>query len=128
MKGRTYLWWLLRAAFCLGVLVVAWLSLLPQMPFPQGLHVGDKIGHGLAYAALAFTATALATPLAKLALGTAVLAFGIAMEIAQGAVPGRTQELADVGANIVGMLLGILCALLLERLVNRLQQRSPATA
>ena len=123
-----YLWWLLRAAFCLGVLVVAWLSLLPQMPIPQGLHVSDKIGHGLAYAALAFTATALMTPLVKLALGTAVLAFGIAVEIAQGAVPGRTQELADVGANIVGMLLGIVCALLLERLLNRLQQRSPAPA
>ena len=128
MKGRTYLWWLLRAAFCLAVLVVAWLSLLPQMPIPQGLQVGDKIGHGLAYAALGFMATALMTPLAKLVLGTAVLAFGIAMEFAQGAVAGRTQELADVGANIVGMLLGILCALLLERLLNRSRQRSPAPA
>ena len=128
MKGRTYLWWLLRAAFCLGVLMVAWLSLLPQMPIPQGLYVGDKVGHGLAYAALGFTATALMPPLTKLALGTAVLAFGVAMEVAQGAVPGRTQELADVGANIVGMLLGILCALLLERLLNRWRQRSPAPA
>ena len=128
VKGRMYIWWLLRAAFCLGVLAVAWLSLVPQMPIPQGIHIGDKIGHGLAYAALAFTATALMTPRTKLALGTAVLAFGIAMELAQGAVPGRTQELADVGANIVGMLLGIFCALLLERLLNRLRPRSPAPA
>ena len=121
-----YLWWLLRAAFCFGLLVVAWLSLMPQMPIPQGLHVGDKIGHGLAYAALGFTATALMTPLAKLALGTAVIAFGIAMELAQGAVPGRTQELADIGANVAGMLLGILCALLLERFLSRWRLRASA--
>ncbi len=126
MKGTTYLWWLLRAAFCLGLLLVAWLSLSPQIPIPQGIHVGDKIGHGLAYAALGFTATALMTPLAKLALGTAVIAFGIAMELAQGAVPGRTQELADIGANVAGMLLGILCALLLERVLARWRPRSSA--
>lgn len=119
MKDWPVLWWLLRAAFCFGLLLVAWLSLATHVPIPAGVHVGDKVGHLLAYAALGFTATALVSTLAKFAMVIAISAFGVAMEAGQATIPGRTEELADLAANSIGLALGLLCALAFERLVMR---------
>ena len=119
MSDRSVLWWMLRVAFCLGLLTVGWLSLAPPAQVSFGFHVSDKLGHLAAYAALGFTATALGSPVAKLALSIAVAAFGIAMEAAQESVVGRSAELADVVANGLGLLAGLLVALAFERLMSR---------
>ena len=119
MNGRLVVWWLLRVGFLACLAAVAWLSLAPHVPVPQGFEFNDKLGHVLAYAALGFTGTALLTVVAKLALSIATAAFGVAMEAAQSEVASRTFELADIGANLVGITLGVLCALVFERLMNR---------
>ena len=124
MRWRLGLWWLLRGAFCLCLLAVGWLSLAPHVPIPQGFHFSDKLGHVVAYAALGFTATALVSSLAKLALSISVVAFGIAMEAAQGQVAGRTADLGDIVANVLGLLVGLCVTFAFERHLNRRLARS----
>ncbi len=127
MTRRIVLWWLLRGAFCLCLFVVAWLSLAPQVPIPQGFQFSDKLGHVLAYIALGFTATALVSPVAKLALSISVAAFGIALEAAQGQLASRSADLGDVAANLLGLLVGLLVTFAFERQLNRRQMRLAAS-
>lgn len=97
----------------LGLLFVAitWLALVPDPP--QGLSTGwDKSNHLLAFASLAFTGVWACWPQPRQwwLLVLALLAYGVGIEIAQGFLPPRSADAADVLADGVGIALGLLVA------------------
>lgn len=105
--------WLRVAAFCGVVTVIVYFSLLdaPSPPGPPGPW-WDKQLHFAAYGALV-VATAQATVeyrdrgLARIAAALAfVLAFGVAVELAQWPLADRYASLGDVVANAAGTALG----------------------
>ncbi len=93
-----------RLAACVIVLATFVLSLTPANPMPSG-GIHDKWGHLLAYAGMAFTChTGWTNRRAYLVVG--LIALGAGIEVVQGLV-GRNPELADIGANALGVLLGV---------------------
>lgn len=113
----------------LGMLaLVAIGSLMPSSGLPDvGFPGADKLQHGVGYAAMsAYAAMLFATRRARWTAAAGLLAFGIAIELAQGAFTvDRSSELADVFANAAGIVAGLLVgrtrlALLLQRVDRRL--------
>ena len=97
----------------LGLLFVAitWLALVPDPP--QGISTGwDKSNHLLAFASLAFTGVWACWPQPRQwwLLVLALLAYGVGIEIAQGFLPPRSADAADVLADGVCIALGLLVA------------------
>ena len=106
--GQRRLWRLL-----LGVLFVAitWLALVPDPP--KGVSTGwDKTNHLLAFASLAFTSVwaCWREPRQWWRLVASLLAYGVGIEVAQGFLPPRSADAADVLADGVGIALGLLAA------------------
>lgn len=103
--------------------LVATGSLMPSSGLPDvGFPGADKLQHGVGYAAMsAYAVMLFATRRARWTAAAGLLAFGIAIELAQGAFTAdRSPELADVFANAAGILAGLLVAptrlaLLLQR-------------
>ncbi len=99
---------LLRAAFILALIIVAYLSLKPGIPgqIYDGL---DKWRHIAAYGVLAFSGT-LAFPARRYfwPLLAGLTLYGAALELAQIAVPYRTGSWPDFGANMAGVVVGVL--------------------
>lgn len=103
--------------------LVATGSLMPSSGLPDVAFPGaDKLQHGVGYAAMsAYAVMLFATRRARWTAAAGLLAFGIAIELAQGAFTAdRSPELADVFANAAGILAGLLVAptrlaLLLQR-------------
>ena len=88
------------------VAIVIWLSLMPH-PIQIPVEQGDKLGHFGAYATLMFWFAQLDTRHRKrLAYAIGFVALGVALEFAQRLTDYRTFEVADMGANTVGVLLG----------------------
>jgi VanZ family protein len=97
----------------LGGLLVAitWLALVPDPP--QGISTGwDKTNHLLAFSALAFSCVWACWPRPRQWgwLVLALLAYGGAIEVAQGFLPPRSADLSDVAADGLGIALGLLAA------------------
>ena len=83
------------------------------------LDVWDKAEHVAAYAALAFVGTvAVRRPHRLLVLGLAIL--GFLLELGQLLVPGRSFDLLDVSANLLGAAAGAILARLLLGALSRL--------
>src|SRR5262245_53287029 len=108
-----------RWAFALGAVAVVVLSLLPGREMPS-LAVSDKVEHMIAYASLGL-AGGLAFPTRRGALLLLVLLplMGIALEIAQLMVPGRSSEVADAFADLVGVAATLLPVLLFRFSASR---------
>jgi VanZ family protein len=100
--------WLYAAA-------IVWLSLTPSPP-QVDIANGDKLGHFLAYGVLMFWFGFLYRS-ARARMGYALLwiAMGVALEFAQRATGYRSFELADMAADMLGVLAGALAALSLPR-------------
>ncbi len=97
---------LLRAAFVLAVIIVAYLSLKPGIPgqIYDGL---DKWRHIAAYGVLAISGTlAFSARRHFWPLLIGLTLFGAALELAQIAVPYRTGSWPDFGANMAGVVIG----------------------
>jgi len=101
----------------LGIWVFGWvlcivLSLGPPPPIPTNVPDGDKIGHTLAYAVLsAWAVMIFRTRAAWLRSAAALMALGIAIEFAQGALTDyRSADPYDALADAVGILLGLCVA------------------
>ncbi len=102
---RPGLW---TAAWTAAIAVVVAASLAPSVPLPDVQH-SDKVGHVLAYAALAAGAVQLyARGWALLGAGVGLVLLGIGLEYAQGAFTAtRMQDPADAAANALGVVLGL---------------------
>lgn len=98
----------LRAAFILAVIIVAYLSLKPGIPgqIYDGL---DKWRHIAAYGVLAVSGS-LAFPARRCfwPLLVGLTLYGAVLELAQTAVPYRTGSWPDFGANMAGVVIGVL--------------------
>ena len=86
------------------VALVIWLSLTPQ-PIEIPVENGDKIGHLAAYATLMFWFAQLdARHRMRLAYAIGFVLLGVGLEFAQRLTDYRTFEVADMGADAVGVL------------------------
>lgn len=94
--------------------LVATGSLMPSSGLPDvGLFPGaDKLQHAAGYALMSgYAGMLFATRRTHLLAAVGLLAFGIAIELAQGAFTAdRTPEFADVLANATGIAVGLLLA------------------
>ena len=100
--------WLVCAA-------IVWLSLMPSPP-SVAFEYSDKLGHFVAYGALMYWFCQLyASRTARLGYAIGFAAMGIALEFIQGALGYRSFEVADMGANALGVLLGWAAAFILPR-------------
>ena len=97
-----------RAGLAIGwaaVAVVIYLSLTPAPPQVE-LDGGDKLGHFLAYASLAYWFGQFYFHSTRAAYAVGFVVMGIALEFAQGATSYRSMELADMAANTLGVAAG----------------------
>ncbi len=86
------------------VMLVIWLSLTPH-PIEIQVENGDKLGHVAVYAALMFWFAQLDTRhRMRLAYAIGFVLLGVALEFAQRLTDYRTFEVADMGADAVGVL------------------------
>ena len=88
------------------IAIVTYLSLTPHLS-EIDVPSGDKIGHTLAYGFLMlwFAQLYRARPI-TLAIALGLVALGIALEFAQEQTGYRAFELADMGANAIGVAIG----------------------
>jgi VanZ family protein len=115
-----------RPRLWLGVWAFGWvlaiaLSLMHPPQLGIDLPDSDKVGHLLAYATLsAWAAMLFATRRARVGAALALVALGIALEFAQGALTDdRLRDPMDALANTLGVVLG--SAVLLGRAQFALQ-------
>jgi VanZ family protein len=104
---RPWRWALLLLAVVVGVL-----ALVPAPPRQMDLG-WDKLNHVAAFAALAVCAVLgwRHPRAARLAVLSALLAYGGAIELLQLQVPNRSAEWSDLGADAIGIGLGAMLAL-----------------
>lgn len=102
---RPRLW---AGLWCAAIAAVVVASLAPPAPMPP-VEGGDKIGHFLAYAALAAGAVQLyARWPSLLGAGLGLVLMGTGLEWAQEAFTGsRQMERADMLANTLGVIAGL---------------------
>lgn len=109
-----------RCLFTLLAVSVLALALLPAAPKLPSLG-WDKLNHIAAFVALAFAAR-FAFPQARqlnLRLTLALLAFGVAIELAQSLTPDRTADAADLVADGIGIAIGLTVAAMAWRWLRR---------
>jgi VanZ family protein len=103
-----------------GWLVVGWLlvviatilSLMPGSSLPRVPLGADKVEHAVCYAGLTLWFTGIYPRSRYVTIAIALLAMGIAIEWAQGAMHlGRSRDVRDVIANSAGIGAGIVLAL-----------------
>lgn len=99
-------------AWCLALLVI----ILCVIPAPKIVEVSnvDKVEHALAFAALAFVFLR-AYRHQVIWVITGCVAFGVGIELVQYFIPWRSAELADLVADIVGVLLGWMAFIIFSR-------------
>lgn len=99
-----------RAVFVAGVLAMLPLALLPfRIEEKGGFAHGDKLGHAIAFACLAYAA-ACGWPGRARAIVLTLAAYGIAIELLQTLTPLRSASLTDVAADMVGVAFGLALA------------------
>lgn len=111
-----------RIVFVLLLCLVAYLALAPAPP--KAADFGwDKLNHAAAFGVLGFAAC-LGFGRSAVA-GLSLLLYGALIELAQGFIPTRSAEWADLLADAAGMALGVLLAKLASA-VARGPKRVPA--
>jgi hypothetical protein len=103
-----------QAAFAVALLASVVVLFLPASGVPTAPPGTDKAVHLLVFAALAGTGRWAGLP--RLPLGAGLVAYAVGSELVQGLTPlGRSMSLADVVADLVGILLGLLAWSALDR-------------
>jgi VanZ family protein len=100
------------------VLLLAWVLAVALSPQPRGPSLGlDKANHLAAFAALAMSGLLAGRGRAGQAawLAAGLLGLGIAIEIAQAHIPGRSPELLDMLADAAGIAIGVALGAALSR-------------
>jgi VanZ family protein len=112
----------MRRVWFLAVAVVIVGSLLPggspALHAIALLHISDKLQHFLAYMALAWFPAWLDSRSAAAAACGKLVTMGVALELLQTLVPGRSCELRDALADLGGVLCGALVALVSRALIS----------
>lgn len=109
--------WLWRALFCISIASITWLGFTSE-PYPIPSAASDKVNHLLAFMELAIL-TRLGWPLLGLLVPLAVLTgFGLALELGQSITPWRDFSIADLVADMIGILVGYGLMSLLFRLTG----------
>lgn len=102
---------IIRLAWAGSICLVAYLSLRSPEEISFFITGTDKIAHGLAYAWLGvlpfFSFEKMRTAFAAALL---MIPYGIALEFAQQAIPGRDFSVADMAADAAGVVLGMAAA------------------
>ncbi len=88
------------------VIVITYLATSPSPPRTVDFGL-DKINHAVAFAVLGAVAMVGYGRAAWVRVVLWLLGFGIAIEIAQTQVPGRSAEAADLLADGVGIAIGL---------------------
>jgi len=104
---------LIVAAFWCCLAAVTWLALRPAN-FPPTSH-GDKVAHVVAFAVLGALALG-AWPTRTAPVFWWLVAYGVALEIAQGVTSHRTADGLDVVANVGGLAVAVASSMALQRL------------
>jgi VanZ family protein len=108
---------LLRTAFWLLLALITLLALVPKPP--EALSLGwDKLNHLGAFFALGLLARLAWPAQAWRRWFLGLMAYGLLLELAQGMVPGRAAEAADLLTDAAGLA----AAALLARAWQRWQQ------
>lgn len=103
---------LLRAAFYVACGLVFALSLVPSAALPPTT-IGDKAEHAIAYAVLGLLGGASAERgVVRTILGLTV--FGAVIELLQAFSPGRTPDVLDALADVIGVCIGVAAAMILR--------------
>jgi len=102
-------------------IIIAYLALTPVPNFTLGK--GDKVNHIAAFAALIFVTTSLYPVALKWILPSAIL-FGGMIEIVQPYF-GRTRDIEDFFADLVGLAIGMLIGRGLRKLPLFLARSQP---
>ena len=96
--------------------LVAVLSLGPEVTGGPALPVSDKILHAVAYAALTVAWLVAAPRRNAVVVALGVCGYGVILELAQIALPERTGSAWDVVANLSGIMIGAVAGRLLVRI------------
>ena len=96
-----------RTAWVLGLVVLTWQLISPD-PYGGKLPINDKLVHCLLFAVLGLSGLAVwpSSWLSRVLIGLAI--YGLLVEIIQYQVPGRSFELMDWVADLLGLLLALL--------------------
>ncbi len=105
---------LFRLGLVLALLLATWLALTPSAPSMPGQ--SDKLGHLLAFLALAFLAD-FSFPQRGFDAGKflPLLGYGLVLELLQSTLPHRYASMADLLADAAGLALYALLLPLLRR-------------
>lgn len=113
---------LLRASFVLALGAVFVLALLPAPDLGKFVSWQDRIEHALLFLVLALWGLA-AWPRRTAAVAVGLLAYGVAMEVAQSFTTYRQGDIWDVAADALGVGVGVSVVL---ALAQRRQRARPA--
>ena len=98
-----------RTAWFLSIILVSYLSLIPQIEISYEFSGMDKAFHFLAYLWLAVLPFFGFKPFKMVVTGALLMIpLGIGLEFAQGFVPGRFLSVADMIADSAGVASGLL--------------------
>lgn len=113
-----------RGAWLVVAIVLAVLAAVAALIPPRGtpgIEVADlgetlaTVLHGVGYAVLAATAMLAQRQPRPIPTALLVIAYGVLLEIVQGALGQRSAQWVDLAANSAGVVLGIVVALPLAR-------------
>ena len=100
--------WLSSAWLLVGVVVYLSLARI-DVDLPEA--GGDKIGHVLAYAAMAFWFMQVyVTSGSRRAIAAGLVVLGVALEVLQGQTGYRHFDYADMIANTIGVIAGLIAS------------------
>ena len=100
------LWYVLGALMLLGVLTIC---LIPLKLPPSAANYNDKVMHVITFVLLTVWFGSLQKKYDRsghLKLFVSILFYGIAIEVLQSFTAYRSSELADVAADLIGILIG----------------------
>lgn len=113
---------LFHLSFWVPLAVCTWLALIPDPPDNPVFRLGDVILHGAAFTYLTFALMLVQTagnrrsfPAMAAVACTALLGYGLLLELAQSFIPERTAELKDILVDGAGIVVGLALAALLAR-------------
>ncbi|BAL95169.1 VanZ family protein [Rubrivivax gelatinosus] len=96
---------------------VAWLAFTPHPP-PEASVGWDKANHAFAFASMALVAWKAWPGWGFPRIATAMLGYGVLIELVQAYVPGRSSEAADMLADAAGLLVAWALSRLFRRRPN----------